>query len=148
MKSDVIREELAKIAQTNGGVLRPQDVVAAAKGRKHPLHECFEWSDDKAAMEYRLWQARQLIRVTVHVLPGQEIDVRTYVSMMEDRTADGGGYRLLVDVLSDTAMREKLLEEALAELGVFQRKYQQISELAGVFAAARRVRRRRKPVPV
>ena len=129
-------KELEKIRKANRGVLKPRQIVNAAARKAHPLHDSFEWDDTKAGDEYRLWQARHLIRVCVVMLNGNEKPVRTYVSMMDDRTTTGGGYRHLVDVMSDEESRMQLLSEALSDLNGLRRKYRGLRELAPVFEAA------------
>lgn len=42
--------------------LRPSAIVAEAQDPESPLHEYFEWDDRKAAADWRLNQARELIR--------------------------------------------------------------------------------------
>jgi hypothetical protein len=54
--------ELEKIRINNDGKLKPVDVVKNAKNPQSPLHKYFVWDDTKAAHEYRLWQARELIK--------------------------------------------------------------------------------------
>ena len=132
-------KELERIRKHNRGVLRPEDIVNAAKPAKHPLHECFEWDDEKAGHDYWLWQARQIIRVCVLLVNGAVKPVRAYVSLMADRTGEGGGYRHLVDVMSDDESRMQMLAEALDELRGFQQKYRHLKELAPVFEAAEKV---------
>ena len=135
MKRDAIKAELESIRKTHGGILRAEDVVDRATAKNNPLHDLFEWNDSAAAAEYRLWQARQIIRVTVGIIPGTEIKSRIFVSMMADRIEDDGGYRAMVDVLSDVERRALMLAEALDELNVFRRKYARLSELSKVFEA-------------
>ncbi len=53
---------LKEIAKRDGGKLRPQAVVDAAKDEDSPLHNAFCWDDAEAARLYRLDQARRLIR--------------------------------------------------------------------------------------
>lgn len=141
-----ITQELEQIRSKNErGVLEPEEVVKFAKNPKTALHGRFTWDDGQAAYQYRLWQARQVIRCHVTIL--EQADgkpVRTYVSLMNDRKQQGGGYRPLVNVLSDDDQRAALLQEALAELAVFEEKYKVLSELAPVFAAVERVARRAK----
>ena len=139
-----IAKELERICKDAGGVLRPVDVVAEAKKKVSPLHKCFEWNDGKAAQEYRLWQARELIRVSVCVLPGSDETFRVYASLKGDRKTPGGGYRTLADVLRMPDLRRQLLAEALEELHVFEEKYRRLTELAPIFTAARTVRKRQK----
>jgi len=127
----------------NGGTLPPEMVLERATPVSHPLHECFEWDDSKASHEYRLWQARQLIRVSVSVVHPELSPTRTYVSLVGDRR-NGTGYRSTVDCARDPVLREQMLDEALRYMQVFERKYGILSELATVFTEVKRVRRSRK----
>lgn len=138
-KKEQIAAELQNIAAENDNILNPRDVVEFARNPETALHSQFEWNDSAAAEEYRLWQARQIIRVTVTMeAPENDPPRRVFVSMMGDRNADGG-YRLLRDVLSDDDMRARLLMEAKAEMVTFRKKYAQLSELAKVFSAMEEV---------
>ena len=156
MKSESAKTlELRRIAAENNGILRAEDVVAAARVRTSPLHSSFEWDDGAAAEQYRLWQARQLIRTTVRLMDvngDDKVPVRVFVSLTTDRQpGDDGeddrsecGYREVVKVLSQAELRKQMLDDALAELAVFERKYHILKELAEVFAAAQRARNRRR----
>ena len=62
VSAQAIGEELERIRTTNDGRLKPDDVVAAAKSTKSPLHPAFTWNDSDAAQQFRLWEARFLIR--------------------------------------------------------------------------------------
>jgi hypothetical protein len=136
--------ELNRIASENGGLLQPCAVVDAAREPASILHDRFTWDDSEAAEQYRLWQARQLIRCSVVIEPRTETTVRAFVSLSQDRAQGGGGYRQTVRVLANASGRDSLLADALAELEVFQRKYAALTELAEVFAAARTIIRRRQ----
>lgn len=136
-----VRAELNRIAAKSGGILQPAAVVDAARPKSSPLHDRFDWNDSEAAAKYRIWQARQLISITLTVIDSQDANApaeKMWVSLTSDRKADGG-YRPLVRVLSDADMREQLLADALADLEVFRLKYGRLAELAKVFAAARKV---------
>jgi hypothetical protein len=64
-----LREELTEI-YTRNGKLTPTLVVEEAEDEDSPLHDRFEWDDELAGHEYRIVQARQLIRsVRIHVQP-------------------------------------------------------------------------------
>ncbi len=138
-----IREELDRIASENGGILMPAAVVDAARPASSPLHSKFEWDDSAAAEQYRLQQARQLIRITVNVIGGRTDEEKLWVSLTPDR-AKGGGYRGIVSVMSDSNLRNQLLEDALADAENFQQKYRHLSELSDVFAAMKKLPRRRQ----
>lgn len=128
--------ELEAIRLRHGGILRAADVVEGARDPGHPLHEEFEWDDDKAAAAFRLWQARELIAVVVILEPQTQTEVRAYCSLQQDRKQAAGGYRATFEVLSDAALRLTLIAEALHDLKLWQRKYKQLKELAPIFAVA------------
>lgn len=133
-KISLIARELKKIARANDGLLLPEQVVEAARPKTSPLHPRFEWDNSEAANKYRLWQARQLIRVCVEHIPGVSTPTEVFVSLTDDRSADGG-YRVTAEVLKDDDMRAMMLQDALDELQVFKLKYKRLSELAAVFDA-------------
>jgi len=141
MQNPEIIAELRRIAEANGGQLRPSDIVKAARAASSPLHSQFEWDDSEAAEQYRIWQARQLLRVTVEYIgEGDEaVPVRVFVSLSTDRRGDGSGYRVTTAVMSDPDYRRQLLADALEEMKRFEKKYADLKELAAVIAAMRRV---------
>jgi hypothetical protein len=132
-----IAVELAALAR--GGRLNPRRVVQWARAhRASALHGCFQWDNTKAAEQYRLWQARELIvSVEVKYEDGQRRQV--YVSPLPSRGREGG-YRRLVDVLSEKEARAQFLAQALEELERVCAKYEDLTELAGVRAEVRLVR--------
>lgn len=138
-----VRDELDYLLTKHGGYLKPIDVVTWARNNEDSaLYRQFDWNTKRAALKWQLHQARNLLRVHVTVLAENTQPVRAFVSMVEDRN-EQGGYRAMVDVLSDAESRERLLNQALRELEGWQRRYQSLSELAAVFAAVRKVRRRK-----
>jgi len=143
MKKTPIQIELAQIAKVGGGMLDPKAVVEFARDEASALHSQFNWDDNEAAELYRIHQARQLIRVQVFHEPKVERTMQVYVSLPLDRET-GGGYRRMVDVLSDTDRRQQLLTMALAEMDVFTRKYARLEELSEVFDAMRKAAKRSK----
>lgn len=141
-RRELIRAELDQICRQHGGLLKPEDVVKFASNKRTALHSEFEWDDAKASAEYRLEQARRVIRVLVTVLPspnsGQE-PVRAYVSVNRDRVQPGGGYRSFADVMSDDEMRSELVNEAIGEAKRWRRKYERLRELSPIFRAIDKV---------
>lgn len=142
-RSAEVSGELLRIAADHGGLLRAADVVREAADAASPLHSYFEWDDTEAAQLYRLQQARQLIRVVVQVqqYDEQTYRVRTFVSLTEDRVQEGGGYRVMTSVLSSPNERARLLNQAMRELNNFKVKYQELTELIGIFRAIDRASR-------
>jgi hypothetical protein len=145
-KQSAIVKELAGIYRAEG-ILRPESVVSAASDPASPLHPCFTWDDAKAGHEYRLEEARRLIRCTVTMLPAAEQSYRAFVSLGSDRAKPGGGYRSTVHVMTSAASRAELLEQALSEMKRWQARYATLVELSPVFEAldavtVKRLRRR------
>ncbi len=139
-KTAAIARELRRIAKSNGGLLLPAKVVEAARPKSSPLHSSFEWDDTEAAENYRLWQARQLIRVVVEQVPGMSGSTEVFVSLSKDRF-DGKGYRVVAEVCKDEDLRAQMLEDALTELEIFKLKYRRLKELTVIFEAIEKVKR-------
>ena len=112
--------------------LTADEVVADAKRKRSPIHDYFQWDDSEAAAEYRLEQARHLMRSVAIVIEGREDrePIRAFV-----RLAKNTHYRSLTVVMSDNVMRNDFLEQAMRELQSWQRRYQDYAELAEVFSA-------------
>jgi hypothetical protein len=130
-KADVIRQELSDI-QGRAKKLKAESVVEWA--RKHPkseLHSRFTWDNNEAADKYRLWQARELIKLVVEVQPNQPL----YVSLSIDRTSKDGGYRLTDDALNSKGLREVLVRDVLSEFSKLRTRWTHLHELQPIFAA-------------
>jgi len=142
MSDSAIVSELRRIAEVNGGELRPADVVEAARIETSPLHPQFDWDDTEAAQKWRLHQARRLIKVTVEYIGGDEVKIpaRVFVSLTTDRH-NGTGYRVLAAVMSNSEHRKQLMADALADMQRFEKKYSELKELTDVFMAMRNVKK-------
>ena len=137
-----IEKELRKIAAKNHGLVSPRAVVDFARDPTTALHSKFEWDDGAAAEQWRIEQARHIVRVFVTVLHDDAPPIRAFVSLSDDRHKEGG-YRITAQVMTDPERRQQMLDTALSDLQIIQRKYESVKELAGVWAAARAVRRKR-----
>lgn len=104
-----VADVLERLEQENGN-LDPSDVVTEARDPASPLHNFFEWDDDQAAQQWRIGQARLLIRrvkiqVTVREIP---MDVARYVRDPDEP----GSYSNIVRVRSDEdRSRRTVLDE-------------------------------------
>jgi len=132
-----VQDELEVIRAEAGGILRAEDAVEwAAAHPESRLHSQLEWDDTKASHQYRIWQMRRIIDITVVLLPNQSEPVHAYVSLYSDRRNPRGGYRPLIEVLSDKTLRAQLLKQARRDLSLWREKYKELEELAMVFKAA------------
>ena len=138
-----VKTELETIAKKNRGILNPRDVVDFATDPETELHEKFTWDDTKAASEYRLWQAREIIRVSVTVIDGDVKTVRAFISLGQDRHSEGG-YRSIKDVLSSEDLRLMMVDEILDQYNRITDKYNHYSELEPIYKAVRKVSKRTK----
>jgi hypothetical protein len=86
---DGVTEVVQEIYSRDGEV-RASVLVDEARPEDSPAHPAFEWRDDVAAEEYRLYQARHIIR-RVQVIhddkPSQLVHVP--VSVSSERTKEG-----------------------------------------------------------
>lgn len=133
--------ELRMIERENGGILQPEMVVEFASNPKTALHSAFEWNDTAAARKYRIEQARQIIRITVDYTPHTAEPVKAFIALRSDRY-DEGGYRHMPTLMKSAEGRDAVLQTALWELAAFQEKYKQLKELADVFEAIRKTRKK------
>lgn len=114
-----IGEELSQIGES----ITPENVVFKAKSKKSELHKCFEWDDSKAADEYRLVQAREIMRSIVEVesIDGGEsttIEIRAYESIVVQND-EGENKRVYVptrQALTDPEMREQVFERLNSDI--------------------------------
>lgn len=140
-RGNLSKQELAALKQIKGRakLLAPKAVVDAARNKKHPLHERFEWDDRKLADCARLDQARDLIQAAVEVDASIGEPMRVYVSLSTCR-ANGGGYHETSDVLSNAELRQIMLMDALREIEFMRTRFSCLTELAPIFAHAESVK--------
>lgn len=150
-KADLVGRELEKLERGHGGV-SAERVVGAAEAKSHPLHEFFDWTDKSAAHQYRLTQARHLIRCVVVVyddVPKMTAPIRAYLTMGPpdaDAVGDGDDKRYVSThtIMSDAELREQLLAQAMQEFQSWENRYLHLKALKGVFVEAAKVETRRK----
>lgn len=135
--AQVAGEECARLESE--GRLTPHELVEESRPEDAPLHGEFEWDDRVAAERYRDGQAGYIIRSVEVVLEGTAEPTRSFVSLTPAAGA-ASPYVSIRRVLAHEDKRARLMERALMELSAFQRKYSQLSELAGVFAAIDAIR--------
>ena len=135
-----IIDELRSIAAKHEGRLYAEEVVKAARAQSSPLHDKFTWNDDEAAHQFRLEQARHLIRTTVQYIEvdGSPRPVNVFVSLSSDRD-NGGGYRELQTVLRRKEHRDVLLADALKEMKSFVDRFETIKRLSRVVGEMKKV---------
>ena len=134
VRNEKIKRELTSLEK--GGLIKPEDVVAFAENPKTALHKKFTWDNTEAGYQWRLYEARQLIRAVVIYIPYLKKEHRVYVSLSTDRYKNpGGGYRRVSVVLEDYKKTQQMILDALSEWELFKNKYSAIRELVAGFKA-------------
>ncbi len=143
--AEVAGKAIQRLIRENDGRLAPALVVEAARARDHPLHAIFDWDDSSAAAAWRIQQAQAIVASIVMVDDGRPEDsepIRAFVSLYDD---DGErGYESTIAVMSDGEKRARLLNQALAELESWERRYNDFVELAGIYHAIEQAKPIRK----
>ncbi len=142
-RTQTIEDELLALRDEHGLINVNTAHDWAQVNNNSRLHAELVWDDAVAGKRYRLWQLRSLIAVTLVDKSGD----RRFVSLSIDRVT--GGYRSIDDIVQRVDLRETMLADSLAELERLRRKYEHLTELSGVWAAAStaatKQKARRKP---
>lgn len=135
----VISNELHRINDKHGE-LKPRHVVDESRPTKAPLHPIFEWNDKKAADEYRLHQARNIINViqiTTIDDKGRRNTVPEFVNVStptegapQDRT-----YQKIEVAMENDETRKRIIENCLHKLLQVRDNYRHLLEFSKVWAA-------------
>lgn len=114
-------QRTTELHRKHGG-LTAEIVLGDGANPDSPLHGVFEWSDKKAAHEYRLEQARRFLRsieVTIIEPDGTQTPVRRFIYSHEITTREEeapGQYIAIENVLSSDEMCSKQADLAVKEL--------------------------------
>ena len=130
--AQVVGETVERLSDEHGGVCPSWALVDEARPDGSALHPMFEWNDWTAAEAYRRDQARHHIRELRVVTAEDEEPVQAFVHIV--RVGPDGpveGYRLTRLVVRCADERRQMLDEALAGLRAWRRRYAHLSELAG-----------------
>lgn len=132
----LVGEHIDFLRKQQKGELTPQDVLADAKNPNSPLHSFFEWSDTAAAEQYRLQQARGLIRAVVAVYVSDDkpaVRTRAYVHIPEPSAPH---YRSADQAMSTKKTRDLVLQRAWREFQQWKARYKDLKEFSTLFEAA------------
>lgn len=105
----VIADALDELYQAQGEVT-PTAVVDMARPEDAVLHPAFEWDDEVAAEEYRLWQARNMVRCLVVVNDNTAEETPQYVHVRV-ANQDEGRYLPASVVVADVDLWARAVSE-------------------------------------
>lgn len=126
------KEFLLQLAEENDGMLTAELVVEAARPEDSPIHEAFEWDDDQAGTAYRLWQARQMIKVEVTLIKNKSTRMFRNVQVSMEDGSKKRGYVSLDVILDDEDLYKQTLKKAVGSLRYWQSEYKTVKELSTV----------------
>jgi hypothetical protein len=138
LDAQAVGEYLEGVRNNNDGRLTAEDVVVAARDESSPIHAAFNWDDESAAEAHRRAVARNLmgsIRCVVRVQSAEGEVERTTRALISVRDGGGKHYAPISVVLASDDYRQQLIVQARKEMLSFKRKYAELEELLGVFAA-------------
>lgn len=144
----VVVRELKRIEKDNG-VITPAIVVDSARSIRSPLHKCFEWNDDAAAVKYREWQARILIgcvKVSFKDEAGEDQIVRAFVNVSpvevddEDDAIGEGGYISVERASRNVGYKKQVVQYAYGQLTRWKQKFGAFKEFFVVTEAIGKVK--------
>lgn len=132
INADEAAQELERI-RTKYGSLKPEYVVKESEQKSALLHGCFVWDDESAAEQYRICQARDLIRNITVVVNNEEVSVcvRAFVNVREQPDTLRSYVPISVATNNEDAYKD-LLKQSLADMRSFIVKYRNLTELGGV----------------
>jgi len=112
--------------------LTAKTLLNANRSEDAPLHNEFEWDNEKASELYRESQSRHIINclcICAEPTKSETKEVRAFF------TLEKSVYEPLSAILSVTEKRDALLEQAKKELNTFKQKYSTLKELKPIFEA-------------
>lgn len=121
------------LRQQGKGELTPQDVLSDARNPNSPLHSYFEWDDNAAAEQYRLQQARGLIRSVVAVYVQDDKPAQRTKAFVHVPEPGAPHYRDAAGAMSMKKTRQLVLQRAWNELEGWRRRYKELTEFADLF---------------
>ena len=110
------------------GFVKASVLVEESKPKDAPLHDAFEWNDKKAGKEYRLWQARKIIRTTKIILDEKE---EILVNVPVIKTKEEGEYKPASVVVQKLDEYTLALEKAIDMLNAARKRVEELEVAAG-----------------
>jgi hypothetical protein len=113
------------------GELSPERVVQEARSGDSPLHEFFEWDDEKAAHAHRIQQARSLIRSVRVEFVTENIVLQVPKYVHDPDKDEDGGYVETVSLESDRDKARRTIQQEMRRAIGCLRRAQAIAHVVG-----------------
>lgn len=131
-------ERIEVLIGKNGGIVTPTIVVGDAKSAKSPLHDYFEWNEERAAEKYRLEQASTLLCTIMVVVgeDGKESKMRSFPHIvLSEGESSERGFSTLERVMGDEELRGQQVKKALGQIRTWRERYKQYNEFKPIVDA-------------
>lgn len=116
-----VDEYIRELAKRNGGNITPQIVIDDAMDEDSPLHSHFTWDDAEAGHQWRVEQARRLIRRVRLEVTIEEQPVRAIAFVSNPKDSDGESSYVNVMRVSKPDARAIMLREVNAIAALVER---------------------------
>lgn len=136
---NIVGTHLELLRKNSHGELTPEDVLRDAASDNSPLHAYFEWSDTEAARQYRLQQARGLIRAVVAIYTSPDKPAQRMRAFVHIPERGAEHYRDTAHAMSQERTRDLVLQQAWREFQSWRKRYKDLDEFAKLFAVADRI---------
>lgn len=112
--AQLVGEELEQIEME--GTLDAERVVEFAKrNKKSELHKCFEWDDEKASKNWRLYEARKILcSISIEIKEEPKKVQRVYVNI-KDKDTEERTFKNINEVLKNDEEYQQLIDKAKRE---------------------------------
>ncbi len=114
-EAQVVGETIESL-KDNSGYITSEGIISSARKKSSPIHDFFEWSNNKAAEEFRLQQARNLVNhiVEVVIVQGERVEQKSFFSVSVKNV--GKVYVNLKEAVENKDYRRQLLSNAISIL--------------------------------
>ena len=130
LEPEVVGEYLEQLEQQYGSIT-PEMLVKKAKAKRNPLHNYFDWDDKSAAEQYRIVQARYILRIIIREeTPNGPENMRAFVNVVT--SGQQSVYMPTAKAMANATTRIQLLEKAKDDLKAWRIKYHRLQELAKI----------------
>lgn len=129
-----IAAHLERLAETKGGGLTTDEIVADAMDDRSPLHPNIEMDDQIAAHNWRKHQVRGLIGSLVRVTVEQTDTIEREITIRGFPHVDGL-YRPSAVVLTDTQLNDAYKKILARDLMAMRQRMTNYTEFSGVVSA-------------
>lgn len=121
---------------TKHGMLTPDILIKAARSKSSPLHSEFTWDANQALQEVQRSQALYLIRViSLEITEVNTDDTYRGREFVLNPVSGSGEYISIRTALSDTEMRQQMIEQLLDRLDNLKRELKAFEEFSEVVEA-------------